>query len=86
MQVAAELVLGESRRRPMRGVSESWVGVPWLVPLPGPVNSRMMLAANDHAMRGAPRLPQDPAFASCDPDVRDGLGQAQLAKAVVIGS
>ncbi len=82
LQVLAELVIAEAVRRGLRDVATSFAGLRWLAPLPGPVNARMMTDANDHAMRGAPPWPTDPAYGGYGPDRRDQLSQAQFARAI----
>lgn len=79
LQTLACLVRVEAERRGLAAVAAAYWGNPYLAPLAGAPDERVLLEANDVALRAAPRFPSDPAYTGCAAPARDRAGAERSA-------
>ncbi len=79
LQTLACLVRAEAERCGLAAVAASYQGNPYLAPLAGASDERVLLEANDVALRAAPRFPSDPAYTGCAAPARDRAGAERSA-------
>lgn len=79
LQTLACLVRAEAERRGLAAVAAAYRDVPYLTPLAGAPDERVLLEANDVALRAAPRFPSDPGYAGCAAPARDRAGAERSA-------
>lgn len=79
LQTLACLVCAEAERRGLAAVAAAYRDNPYLTPLTGAPDERVLLAANDVALRAAPRFPPDPAYTGCAAPARDRAGAQRSA-------
>ncbi len=81
LQTLACLVRAEAERRGLAVVAAAYRDVPYLTPLAGAPDERVLLEANDVALRAAPRFPSDSAYTGCAAPARDRAGAGRGAAA-----
>ncbi len=81
LQTLACLVRAEAERCGLTAVAAAYRDVPYLTPLAGAPDERVLLEANDVALRAAPRFPPDPAYTGCAAPARDRAGAERRAAA-----